>query len=617
MKKRIIALIVLLTAAAGIAGAADTSTFRHGAPLTFSFTVPERSLTGPVNGCMLLLYKNPLSEPETYSMNLQEDGTWQTVVTVSDTAVKALFYSFELNSGGRRHGPFFPGGDYGVMLAVNADGSVAEQAWELVALSYTAAAKLERENTELALEAVNRELAAYPLNLSARQLKYSIITREAGSTDRAKKEIIKDVDLLLREYPDAEAVLNFAVETYTTTGEEDKAADLTQKIIERFPRSEKAAESRFSEIIDIEDAGDRATQLETFISDFQGTTYYEYGLTALANAVIELDDPAAMAATGEKLFSAGTTPAAAGGLAGIAGALTEISAHQEQAEAFASKAVELIESAAAMPPPPEMEEQEWQTQLAKTGARYRDILGWVQVQRGDMLTGLRNLEAASEQISEPGVYYHLGAAYERMGRSEDALTAYARAAVFDGEIGELSYNAFLTLWKNDGRSDTGAELFLDQQGDYIEQLFKRRVLAARVDRPAPNFELEDVTSGDLITLADQRGAPMVLCFWAAWSRSSQYMLKTMEEIADLYGRDVLFMTISTDSDMNRLRSYLRRYRVSFPVLINSDTDVAYGVKGVPMLYVLDKSMRIRFVHRGYRPDLTETLTVELDDLLRN
>ena len=616
MKKYITLFIALICAAAGMTAAADTGTFTRGTPVEFTFTVPADIGSGPVEGCRLVLFKGPLAEPE-LKMMYREGDEWRTTVTVTDTAVKVLFYAFKVHINGRLHGPFFPDGeDYSILLAAGPDGRPVRSAHELTALSYTAAGALKREDASKALEAVERELDLYPLNLSARRLKYSIILTRDGADDWSRRSVINDAEEFLKAFPDDPDVLSFAAEAFSMAGDQEEADRITGRIIERFPLSDAAAAQKFEAIVEIEDAGAKADSLEAFIGRFSATRYYEYALTALADALIELNDQSAMAATGERLLEAASTPAAAGGLAGIAGVLSEMNYNRERAEVFAQKAVDLIQDAASMPHPPEMEESEWRAELQKTEARYLDILGWIQVQRGELLTGLANLDSAAGKISEPGVFYHLGATRERLGHTEDALTAYARGAVFDGDIGELSYNAFMTLWKNDGRSDAGAAVFLDQQGNYIELLFKNRVLARRVDRDAPDFELEDIQSGDVIRLSDQKGTPTVICFWAAWSRSSHYMLQGLDEMADLYGRDVLFMTIATDKDMKRLRSYLRRYRVSFPVLISEDTDVDYGIKGVPMLYVLDKTLKTQFIHRGYRPDLTETLTVELDELLR-
>jgi tetratricopeptide (TPR) repeat protein len=59
---------------------------------------------------------------------------------------------------------------------------------------------------------------------------------------------------------------------------------------------------------------------------------------------------------------------------------------------------------------------------------YVDSLGWVYYQRGDYVKAVEHLERAVELVGDdPTIIEHLGDAYEKAGRSIDAVQAYRQA----------------------------------------------------------------------------------------------------------------------------------------------------------------------------------------------
>jgi Flp pilus assembly protein TadD len=59
---------------------------------------------------------------------------------------------------------------------------------------------------------------------------------------------------------------------------------------------------------------------------------------------------------------------------------------------------------------------------------YRDTLGWVMLNRGDLETALKHLEFAAEGAPDNAeIQYHLGKAYKQTGRNTDAKIHLERA----------------------------------------------------------------------------------------------------------------------------------------------------------------------------------------------
>jgi len=585
-------------------------------PVEFKFSAPATLNQPNLTGYQLLIYQGPFNKPLILNLNNNNDS-WETTFTVTDSSVKIIFYAFQATYKDRpAKGPIFQNGDYQHLMLMASPKVPVRDAWHNLALSYTNSSILQRENSDEAFFALEKELELYPDNYPARRLQYTLLVNSSTNKKTAVKAIMTDLNQLLGSGSRSLDLLNFAVSMLEMIGEKSKAADITREIIAKYPASQAAAQFRFSEIMKIEDTGSRALQLEEFLRNFTNPATYEYALAALATTDIELNDQTNMIKTGNLLLAAGTGTGSAAALAGLAGALIESHYHQDKAEEYAVRAIELVDKAADKIPSGQMTETEWLNELQNTKARYLDILGWIRVSRGNSLAGLADLKKAAANSSQPGTYFHLGIANENIGHIDDALQAYARGAVFDGEIGEMAYDAFISLWKKDNRSNVAAELYLDQQGDIIEKNFKEKILAAKIQRKAPDFELEDLAGGDWIKLSDQKGIPMVLCFWAAWSKSSHLLLRELNSLADLYGQDILFMTIATDKNPRRVTAYMKKFKTTLPVLFNNKTDLDYKIKGVPMLYVLDRQLNINFIHRGYRPDIKEKLSIELDEVLK-
>ena len=94
------------------------------------------------------------------------------------------------------------------------------------------------------------------------------------------------------------------------------------------------------------------------------------------------------------------------------------------------------------------------------------------------------------------------------------------------------------------------------------------------------------------------------------------LLKQLETLSYDWGEDVLFLTVSTDRDIRELERFVYDHDITLPVLLDYGTASAYGVRGVPVTFVIDEKGRINFKHKGFRPDFDEVLTVELNYLLK-
>ncbi len=70
-------------------------------------------------------------------------------------------------------------------------------------------------------------------------------------------------------------------------------------------------------------------------------------------------------------------------------------------------------------------------------ANVKDTLGWIYYLRGDYKKALKNLLGAVEVIDKhPSIRYHLGATYQKLGRSKEAKAELEKALALADDFPE-------------------------------------------------------------------------------------------------------------------------------------------------------------------------------------
>jgi thiol-disulfide isomerase/thioredoxin len=115
---------------------------------------------------------------------------------------------------------------------------------------------------------------------------------------------------------------------------------------------------------------------------------------------------------------------------------------------------------------------------------------------------------------------------------------------------------------------------------------------ARVGGAAPGFSSWDL-SGKKVSLADFKGRPVLITFWATWCTACQEELPAVQRIRDRYqatGLGVLAVNYRETND-GRMSQYLAGLHVDLEALIDPEGSIAseYGVDiGLPISVLLDR-----------------------------
>ena len=128
---------------------------------------------------------------------------------------------------------------------------------------------------------------------------------------------------------------------------------------------------------------------------------------------------------------------------------------------------------------------------------------------------------------------------------------------------------------------------------------------ARGERPAaPDMRLPKLGGGEG-SLADFRGKPLVVNFWASWCepcKEEAPALRRAQARLAAAGGTVVGVTVD-DSTPDSL-AFVREHKLRFPSLRDVDGDLGeqFGRTGVPETFIIDAEGRVAAVNRGMVDD---------------
>ncbi|MCW5881622.1 MAG: TlpA family protein disulfide reductase [Anaerolineae bacterium] len=137
-----------------------------------------------------------------------------------------------------------------------------------------------------------------------------------------------------------------------------------------------------------------------------------------------------------------------------------------------------------------------------------------------------------------------------------------------------------------------------------------------VGRLAPAFNMPLFDGGN-VALADLKGKPVVVNFWASWCIPCVDEAPELEKTWQAYkDRGVAFLGIDYVDTEPKAREFMQRHGITYPngPDLGSRISYDYRIKGVPETFVIDKDGVVRFVKIG--PTTADELRSALEPLLR-
>jgi len=121
---------------------------------------------------------------------------------------------------------------------------------------------------------------------------------------------------------------------------------------------------------------------------------------------------------------------------------------------------------------------------------------------------------------------------------------------------------------------------------------------AEATAPAPEFSLERLGGGE-IALADLRGRPVVVDFWATWCGPCEDSIPVLVAFQKKYAGRVQVLGVSVDWEHEAVAPFVEAHGMNYPVLFGDESlALDYGAPGFPALFVIDAQGRIAEAHVG-------------------
>ena len=109
---------------------------------------------------------------------------------------------------------------------------------------------------------------------------------------------------------------------------------------------------------------------------------------------------------------------------------------------------------------------------------------------------------------------------------------------------------------------------------------------------APEIKVDDWLNTKPLTLAKLRGKIVIVEFWATWCPPCRKSIPHLIKLHEMYkDKGVVLMSL-TNEPIDKIRSFVKEYKMTYAVGAGSKTSRDYGVRGIPHAYIVDPNGKV-------------------------
>jgi len=140
------------------------------------------------------------------------------------------------------------------------------------------------------------------------------------------------------------------------------------------------------------------------------------------------------------------------------------------------------------------------------------------------------------------------------------------------------------------------------------------VEGAAIGKSAPNFQFNNAHEQP-VSLADFRGKPILLNFWATWCSPCRAELPYIQKVYDKWSEyGLVVLAVNMGESPSKVEEFMKSHNFSFPVLLDSKRSLAdkYNIRYIPTTYFIDDNGVIKHIKIGAFSGVAE-----IEDMINN
>jgi peroxiredoxin len=139
------------------------------------------------------------------------------------------------------------------------------------------------------------------------------------------------------------------------------------------------------------------------------------------------------------------------------------------------------------------------------------------------------------------------------------------------------------------------DLFAKTESRDLDRLFSDMgVLQIPYPTDPIEITLKD-PNGQQVSLSDFRGKIVFINFWTTWCLACVVEMPSMEKLHQKFkDKDFIMLAINLQESASKVKQFFKEYELTFMALLDTtgDVGVGFGIRSIPMTFILDKRGRI-------------------------
>jgi cytochrome c biogenesis protein CcmG/thiol:disulfide interchange protein DsbE len=121
----------------------------------------------------------------------------------------------------------------------------------------------------------------------------------------------------------------------------------------------------------------------------------------------------------------------------------------------------------------------------------------------------------------------------------------------------------------------------------------------RIGQALENFKLAQL-QGASLQLADLKGKPVIVNFWATWCIPCQDEMPLLENYSRKLSNSLIVIGVNSQEQPDVVQDFVTKYRITFPIALDSNGNLtrSYLINGFPTTFFVDKNGILRNMHIG-------------------